>query len=87
MGLFVIFDDISLIPGWEFHRLWGADERVKFPDDGSPRSYSTYFPPVGGFRFGLFTVPPGAGTIPEDFDFEKALIEVVAAKKRAFCLF
>lgn len=78
---------VSLIPGWELHRLWGADERVKFPDDGSPRSYSTYFPPVGGFRFGLFTVPPGAGTIPEDFDFEKALIEVVAAKKRAFCLF
>ena len=67
---------VSLIPGWEFHRLWGADETVTFPDDGSPRSYSTYFPPVGGFRFGLFTVPPRSETISEDFDFEKALREM-----------
>ena len=41
---------VNLIPGWEFHRLWGADETVTFPDDGSPRSYSTYYPPVGSFR-------------------------------------
>ena len=67
---------VDLIPGWEFHRLWGADKTVTFPDDGSPCSYSTYFPPVGGFRFGLFTVPPGSETIPEDFDFAKALVEM-----------
>ncbi len=41
---------VDIIPGWEFHTLWGADEPVKFPDDGSPRPYSKYFPPVGGFR-------------------------------------
>ena len=67
---------IDIAPGFEFHRLWGADETVTFPDDGSHRSYSTYFPPVGGFRFGLFTVPPRPEGIPEDFDFEKALIEM-----------
>ena len=67
---------VDIIPGWEFHTLWGADEPVKFPDDGSPRPYSTYFPPVGGFRFGLFTVPPESETIPDDFDFEKALVEM-----------
>ena len=46
------------IPRSEFHRLWGADEVLTFPDDGSPPPSPNYFPPVGGFRFGLFTVPP-----------------------------
>ena len=46
------------LPGLEFHRLWGADETVTFPDDGSPPSFPSYFPPVNGFRFGLFTVAP-----------------------------
>jgi mannose-6-phosphate isomerase-like protein (cupin superfamily) len=67
---------VDIAPGFEFHRLWGADETVTFPDDGSPRTYSAYFPPVGGFRFGLFTVPPGSETIPEDIDFKKALAEM-----------
>jgi quercetin dioxygenase-like cupin family protein len=67
---------IDMLPGWEYHKLWGADETVTFPDDGSPHSYSTYFPPVGGFRFGLFTIPPRIETIPEDFDFKKALKEM-----------
>ncbi len=61
---------LDIVPGWEFHRLWGADETVTFPDDGSPRTYSAYFPPVRGFRFGLFTVPPRSETGPEDIDFE-----------------
>ena len=46
------------MPGSEFHRLWGADEVLTFPDDGSSPPAPNYFPPVGGFRFGLFTVPP-----------------------------
>jgi hypothetical protein len=40
-----------------FH-LWGADRAPKFPDDGSEPLWSTFFPPVGGYRFGLFTVRP-----------------------------
>ncbi len=67
---------VDLAPGMELHRLWGADETVMFPDDGSSRPYSTYFPPVGGFRFGLFTVPPESETIPEDLDLEAALAEM-----------
>jgi len=67
---------IDLVPGGEYHRLWGADETVSFPDDGSPHPSSAYFPPVGGFRFGLFTVPPESETIPEDIDLEKALDEM-----------
>ena len=48
--------------GSEFHRLWGADAVSRFPDDGSPRPAPRYFPPVGGFRFSMFTVPPDAVT-------------------------
>jgi mannose-6-phosphate isomerase-like protein (cupin superfamily) len=48
----------ALLPGFELHQLWHSDEAPRFPDDGSPPTCSTYFPPVGGFRFGLFTMPP-----------------------------
>jgi mannose-6-phosphate isomerase-like protein (cupin superfamily) len=68
---------MALLPGSEFHRLWGADEAPSFPDDGSPRPQPTYFPPVGGFRFGLFTIPPeGSVTPPEITDLEAAMAEV-----------
>lgn len=70
---------LALLPGSEFHRLWGADSTVTFPDDGSKPDAETYFPPVGGFRFGFFTIPPdrGAGA-PADLDFEAALAEFEA---------
>ena len=54
---------VALLPGMEFHRLWGADVVPTFPDDGSPYPSLTYFPPLGGFRFGLFTLPPD-GVVP-----------------------
>ena len=67
---------LALLPGNEFHRLWGADSTVTFPDDGSPPDAERYFPPVGGFRFGFFTIPPDAGAgAPADLDFEAALAE------------
>jgi mannose-6-phosphate isomerase-like protein (cupin superfamily) len=55
---------VALMPGAEFHKLWGADRAPSFPDDGAEPAQSTYFPPIGGFRFGMFTLPPntrGAG--------------------------
>ena len=67
---------VDIAPGWEFNRLWGADNKATFPDDGSPRPYSTYFPPNEGFRFLIFTVPPRSETTQEDFDRKKALIEL-----------
>jgi mannose-6-phosphate isomerase-like protein (cupin superfamily) len=68
---------LALLPGNEFHRLWGADSTVTFPDDGSRPDAERYFPPVAGFRFGFFTIPPddGAGA-PADLDFEAALAEL-----------
>lgn len=66
---------VALLPGMEFHRLWGADSAPTFPDDGSPHSFSTYFPPVGGFRFGLFTLPPDSVTPAAEVEMEWALKE------------
>lgn len=68
---------LDLLPGSEFHRLWGGDETPRFPDDGSHPSATSYFPPVGGFRFGLFTIPPDGGAgAPADLDIEAALAQL-----------
>ncbi|MBM4415386.1 MAG: cupin domain-containing protein [Chloroflexi bacterium] len=45
-------------PGRESYTLWGGDVAPRFPDDGSKPPFSMFFPPVGGFRFGLFVLPP-----------------------------
>src|SRR6187402_1331 len=66
----------DLTPGREFHRLWGGDTTPRFPDDGTHPSAHSYFPPVGGFRFGLFTIPPDHGSgAPPDLDVEAALVD------------
>ncbi len=67
---------MDLLPGAGFHRLWGADWAPVFPDEGGPTAQPTYFPPVGGYRFELFSVPPPAGSIRADVDFEAALAEI-----------
>jgi hypothetical protein len=68
---------MAVLPGSEFHRLWGADAAPSFPDDGSPPPQPTYFPPVGGFRFGMFTIPPEATRgEPDVEDIQAAMAEV-----------
>lgn len=68
---------LAMLPGSEFHRLWGADEVPRFPDDGAEPSGQMYFPPVGGFRFGFFRVSPDAGRgVPTDLDMEAALAQL-----------
>jgi Cupin domain. len=67
---------LALLPGSEFHRIWGSDSVCNFPNDGSLPEGSSYFPPVGGFRFGFFTIPPDGGVgAPPDLDFAAALAE------------
>ncbi len=67
---------LGLLPGSEFHQLWGSDEPASFPDDGTRPSAPRYFPSVGGFRFAFFTVPPDAGGgLPEGLDIEAAFAE------------
>ena len=67
---------VQLTPGWAHHRVWGSDETASFPDDGGPPGASLYFPPVAGYRFLFFTVPPDAETtLPEDIDVAAAIEE------------
>jgi quercetin dioxygenase-like cupin family protein len=67
----------TLLPGSEFHQLWGGDAAPHFPDRGDLPAHRTYFPPVGGFRFGHFTLPPADGPgIPEGVDIAAALAEM-----------
>lgn len=57
--------DIPMVmPGAEFHRLWGTDTTAVFPDDGARPQASDYFPPVGGVRFGFFSLPPETTASP-----------------------
>ena len=68
---------LELMPGFEFHTLWGADRTVRLPDDGTPPEAVRYFPPLGGFRVGFFTIPPDFATgFPPDLDVETAITEL-----------
>ncbi len=70
---------VELSPGWAFHRVWGVDTTASFPDDGSRPEAPLYFPPLEGCRFAFFTVPPDAeAVLPEDIDFDAALLEFQA---------
>jgi hypothetical protein len=67
---------LALLPGSEFHQLWGSDTTSAFPDDGARPAAPSYFPPVGGVRFGFFTIPPDGGAgAPPDLDLAAALAE------------
>ena len=67
---------VQLLPGAEFHRLWGADDTPKLPTDGSPTSQQQYFPPPNGFRWGFFTLPPASDAVIGDIDFAAAMAEL-----------
>lgn len=70
----------ALNPASEFQWLWGGDEAPRFPDAGVAPERTTYFPPVGGFRFGTFTLPPaGSEGPPAGTDIGAALTEFEAA--------
>jgi mannose-6-phosphate isomerase-like protein (cupin superfamily) len=67
---------LAAMPGSEFHRLWGSDVPQTYPDAGEQPNGPAYFPPVGGFRFGLFTIPPEReADYPEDMEAAMGEIE------------
>lgn len=63
----VVSDDIvdpltsSLAETFALCSIWGSDAPPTFPDNGSRPKVRTYFPPVGGFRFVIASLPPGEG--------------------------
>ncbi|MGE0485544.1 MAG: cupin domain-containing protein [Gammaproteobacteria bacterium] len=55
------------MPGVELTTLWGSDQPMRYPDDGSRPDFRTWFAPIGGFRFIEFVIgPEGHGGAPAD---------------------
>src|SRR5260370_6777468 len=67
---------MSLLPCFEFHRIWGGYAVPKLPSDGKLPPHPRYFPPPGGFRFVFFTVPPNTDKLPEYTDVAAAFGEL-----------
>ena len=67
---------LALLPGFEFHRLWGSESVVKLPSGGTPPPHPAYFPPKAGFRFGFFTIPPETQTASTPANLASAFAEL-----------
>jgi mannose-6-phosphate isomerase-like protein (cupin superfamily) len=71
--------EAMLLPNFQAHLLWGGDTTPQFPDDGSVPEWHTYFPPIGGFRFGLFALAPDTtAAAPAIADMEAAVADTEA---------
>jgi len=64
-----------LLPGAAFFDFWGADVMPGLPNAGAEPSYRTWFPPDGGFRFELITLPPDGTPQSIGMDQTQALAE------------
>jgi len=69
----------GLSPSSAFHQLWGGDATPAFPDDGAHPAPTTYFPSVGGFRFGMFALPPAGEGPGPDVDIAAEIAKLAAA--------
>ncbi len=67
-----------LLPGCEFYRLWSLDQVPTLPTDGTSALDAAWYPPAGGLRFSLFTLPPGDVSPPPDLDLATAVADVEA---------
>jgi mannose-6-phosphate isomerase-like protein (cupin superfamily) len=76
---------VALAPGTQFWQLWGSDDIVSLPSDGTEPEWSTFFPPTNGFRFLVWSIPPdGSATVPPNLDLDTALAEVQRELPGAF---
>ena len=66
---------VTMLPGAEFHHIWGSDATPEVPLSAQPPAPTSWFPPAGGFRFVLVTLPPDSVTMPEHLDVGAALVE------------
>jgi mannose-6-phosphate isomerase-like protein (cupin superfamily) len=67
---------LGLLPGFEFHRLWGTDSTAQLPCDGNGSVPVRYFPPHLGFRFGFFTIPPNTEKAEGEINLVAAMGEI-----------
>jgi len=52
---------LALSPDVQYHLLWSSDAPETLPTDGHSPAWSTFFPPVGGYRFFILTLLPSTG--------------------------
>jgi quercetin dioxygenase-like cupin family protein len=49
---------VSSLPGYAWHRLWGLDDPPGDPPTAELEGRPAHFPPPGGLRYHVYTVPP-----------------------------
>jgi mannose-6-phosphate isomerase-like protein (cupin superfamily) len=69
---------VELMPGASVVKVWGADEPVVLPVDGTPPPARQYMPPPHGFRFVVVTLGPKDARVPADLDLNAAQAEMEA---------
>ena len=67
---------VGLIPGGEFHAIWGSDTPPSLPSDGQAPEVKGWFPPPGGFRFGFVTLGPDSAELPAGYDLAAGITEL-----------
>jgi mannose-6-phosphate isomerase-like protein (cupin superfamily) len=67
---------VELLPGASVVKVWGVDEPVVLPVDGSPAFAPQYMPPAHGFRFVVVTLGPKDAKVPADLDLAAAQAEM-----------
>jgi quercetin dioxygenase-like cupin family protein len=55
---------VTPLPGYSWHKLWGYDQPPGDPADATIHTGLSHFPPPGGIRFNLYTVPPSTTVRP-----------------------
>lgn len=78
-GISVIVSDENLeprtspgIPGMEMSYLWATDAPQTYPDAGEEPAWTSHFPPVGGFRFVTYSLPPAGDPVSSESVGEEA---------------
>jgi quercetin dioxygenase-like cupin family protein len=57
---------VSALPGYSWHRIWSQDQPPAGQGGSPPGPGQAHFPPPGGLRFTIYTVPPqGTGPAAE----------------------
>ncbi|MCW2991777.1 MAG: Cupin 2, conserved barrel domain protein [Solirubrobacterales bacterium] len=79
-SVFVSDEDVAfvnpvLFGGNEIWKIWQGDTAPTFPTDGTPPEGASFFPPDGGFRLSLWTIPAATATPPEIKDMDAAIAE------------